>query len=418
MDNVTHSLAGLLLAEAAVYLRSRRTGPAPGIRTVATASLIAANLPDADLFYTGAGGDRLAYMLHHRGYTHTVVGVVIGAILVWLATLLAWRWRSRQWVVRGEAGWLLALLAVSTFSHLALDWTNSYGVHPFWPFDDRWYYGDSVFIVEPWLWVVSVPALVAASSARAVQAMLSLVLLAGVGLAWRVDLVSAGAALSLTVGAAVSIALALVLGRSARLVAAIAGWIAVTLVMALSSARAKADVLGAARASDGNAEVVDVVVSPLPANAVCMAVITVERSGSVYRVSTLRASAAPSIADASRCATRGEAGSLFRSSPRPSTRAVRWDSEWSAPLAELSTLARASCPALAALRFIRVPVWQSASAETALLGDARYGGGSGSSFSDVRVARQTSVCPRAVPPWTPPRAGLLGLSPREIVKRR
>ena len=413
MDNVTHSLAGLLLAEAAVRLRSRRTGAgASGMGIVTTASLLAANLPDADLFYTGAGGDRLAYMLHHRGYTHTVIGVVIGAILIWGLTIPVLRWRSRQWMVRREAGWLLALLAVSTVSHLVLDWTNSYGVHPFWPLHDRWYYGDSVFIVEPWLWVVSVPALVAANRARAAQAMLSLVLLAGVVLAWRVDLVSTGAALSLTAGAALSIGLAFLLGRSGRVVAAITGWIAVTLVMALGSAKAKADVLAAARASDGNAEVLDVVVSPLPANAICMAVIAVERSGSVYRISTARASAIPSITDAARCATRSEAGSLFRASPRPSTRAVHWDYEWSAPLAELSTLARESCPALAALRFIRVPVWQTATAETLLLGDARYGGGSGSSFSDVRVARQTSVCPRAVPPWTPPRAELLGLSTR------
>ncbi|HKN66694.1 MAG TPA: metal-dependent hydrolase [Gemmatimonadaceae bacterium] len=413
MDNVTHSLAGLLLAEATVCLRSRRTGAAAsGTATVATASLLAANLPDADLLYTGAGGNRLAYMLHHRGYTHTVIGVVIGAILIWGLTLLVLRWRSRQWVARHEAGWLLALLAVSTVSHLVLDWTNSYGVHPFWPFDDRWYYGDSVFIVEPWLWVVSVPALVAASRARAARVMLSLVLLAGVVLAWRVDLVSKGAALSLIAGAVLSIGLVLLLGRSARVVGAMAGWIGVTLVMALGSAKAKAGVLAAARASDRNAEVLDVVVSPLPANAVCMAVITVERSGSVYRVSTVRASAVPSISDAARCATRSEAGSLFHASPRPSTRAVHWDHEWSAPLAELSTLARESCPALAALRFIRVPVWHSVSAGALLLGDARYGGGSGSSFADVRVARQTSVCPRAVPPWTPPRAELFGLATR------
>jgi hypothetical protein len=75
---------------------------------------------------------------------------------------------------------------VSTLSHLVLDWTNSYGIHPFWPFDDRWKYGDSVFIVEPWFWVVSVPALVAASTNRVARALLSLVVLAGLVLAWRV----------------------------------------------------------------------------------------------------------------------------------------------------------------------------------------------------------------------------------------
>jgi inner membrane protein len=172
MDNVTHALAGLLLAESAGRLRARRARPSeaeppPRLRAVAAiASMVAANLPDADLFYTGAGADRLAYMLHHRGYTHTVVLALLGAALVWGAAWGAVRWRAPTAPARGDAGWLLGLLVASTLSHLVLDWTNSYGVHPFWPVDTRWRYGDAVFIVEPWLWVVSVPALVAATTRR------------------------------------------------------------------------------------------------------------------------------------------------------------------------------------------------------------------------------------------------------------
>src|SRR5689334_22874453 len=74
MDNVTHSLAGLVVAESAVRLRPRYGG----IRTLAAiSSMIAANLPDSDLLYTGTGGNHLAYMLHHRGYTHTVVVAIV-----------------------------------------------------------------------------------------------------------------------------------------------------------------------------------------------------------------------------------------------------------------------------------------------------------------------------------------------------
>lgn len=411
MDNVTHALAGLLLAECAVRLRVRHEGAesSPTFRGVAAvSSLIAANLPDADLFYTGVGGDRLRYMLHHRGYSHTVVAALAGAVLIYGAALLAWRWRGREGPAAADSRWLLALLAVSTLSHIMLDWTNSYGVHPFWPFNDRWYYGDAVFIVEPWLWAVSVPMLVAASRSQLVRVLLSLVLLAGLVLAWRVDLVSSGAATALTVGAALFAVLAVVLRPPVRAVTAVAGWFVVTALMAGGSAKARRTALRAARESDPAAQLLDVVVSPLPANAVCMAVITVERSGSSYRVSTARVSAAPSITDAAHCAARSGAGPIFHTSPRPSTHSVRWDSEWSAPVAELATLARESCPALAALRFIRVPVWQSGSAGTVLLGDVRYGGGSGTSFSDVRVPRQSSSCPPAVPPWTPPRAELLG----------
>ena len=33
-----------------------------------------------------------------------------------------------------------------TLLHLGMDFLNSYGVHPFWPIQNRWVYGDSVFI--------------------------------------------------------------------------------------------------------------------------------------------------------------------------------------------------------------------------------------------------------------------------------
>lgn len=411
MDNVTHSLAGLVLAESAVQLRAHRSGaaPSPRFRTVAAiSSMLAANLPDADLFYTGVGGDRLAYMLHHRGHTHTVVIAVVGAVLLWAVASAAWRWRARVAPARDDLHWLFGLLLVATLSHLALDWTNSYGVHPFWPFDNGWRYGDAVFIVEPWFWAVTVPALVAATRYRSARALLSIILVAGLVLAWRVDLVSARAAAALTAGAVVSVALARLLRPGPRVAVAVAAWLAVTLTMAAGSAAAQRVVERAVRVADPAAELLDVVVSPLPANPACASVITVERSGPTYRVVTARATGFPSLADASGCGARDRSGPAFRPSTRPSTAAIAWDDEWSAPHAELAVLARASCPALAALRFIRVPAWRAVDDSTMMLGDVRYGGGSGTGFSDVTVPRRSEECSDAVPPWIPPRADLLG----------
>jgi inner membrane protein len=410
MDNVTHSLAGLLLAEGAVQLRTRLTmvEPSPRFRaTAAISSLVAANLPDADLLYTGVGGDRLAYMLHHRGYTHTVIIALLGALLLWGVALLAWRYRGRTEPRRDDSRWLLALLLASAMSHLVLDWTNSYGLHPFWPVDDRWFYGDSVFIVEPWLWIVSVPVLVAATTKRVARVLLAGVLVAGLILAWRVSLVTTGAAAALTVGAVVFVALARLLRPSHRVAIAIGAWVSVTLAMVAGSASARAETLRAVHDADPAAEILDVVVSPLPANAVCMTVITVERSGAAYRVATARVSSAPSISAASGCGTARGVDSSFRKSARRSTRAVQWDAEWTAPRAELATLARESCPALAALRFIRVPAWQAIDATTLMLGDVRYGGGTGRGFAAVRVPRRSAHCPANVPPWVPPRADVL-----------
>ena len=36
-------------------------------------------------------------------------------------------------------------------SHALLDYTNSYGIRPFLPFDGRWFAADLVFIVDPWM---------------------------------------------------------------------------------------------------------------------------------------------------------------------------------------------------------------------------------------------------------------------------
>jgi hypothetical protein len=99
-------------------------------------------------------------------------------------------------------------------------------------------------------------------------------------------------------------------------------------------------------------------------------------------------------------------------STRRSTSAIHWDGEWRAPSGELATLARESCPALAALRFIRVPIWRAVGDSIVLLGDVRYGGGSGSGFTDVRVPRWSATCPAAVPPWTPPRSDVLSVDHR------
>ena len=411
MDNVTHSIAGLVLAEAAVRLRARRMAAEPSQRfrsVVTISSMIAANLPDFDLIYTGIGGDRLRYMLHHRGYTHTAVMALVGAVLVWATALLVWRWRAREAVPRDDARWLLGLLLASTLSHLVLDWTNSYGVHLWWPFEDRWSYGDSVFIVEPWFWAIAIPMLVASSRSRIARVLLSLVLLGGVALSWRVSFVSTGAATWLTIGAILSILLARALPPDGRATVAVVGWIAVTLVMAAGSAAARQATMRVVRDAAPTSEILDIVVTPLPANAVCMSVVTVERSAATYHVSTARVSAAPWITTASRCGARGGSGPLFRSSLRPSSPRVQWDTEWTASTEQLLTLARESCPALAALRFIRVPVWSVVDDSTFALGDARFGGGSGRGFTDVTVPRRSTVCPKAVPPWIPPRADLIG----------
>jgi inner membrane protein len=49
---------------------------------------------------------------------------------------------------------VLLLAVVSIVSHPILDTLNTYGVRWLMPFRGDWYYGDTLFIVDPWLWLV------------------------------------------------------------------------------------------------------------------------------------------------------------------------------------------------------------------------------------------------------------------------
>src|SRR5215208_6098377 len=126
LDNITHTLFGAALGEVA------QPGPAtPAERRLFMAgSVVAANLPDADLFYTRITPAPLGYLLHHRGHTHTIVGCALIALLVWLVTRLIPP--SRRLVAESPRRfWWLIVAALS--SHLVLDSWNSYSIHPFWP---------------------------------------------------------------------------------------------------------------------------------------------------------------------------------------------------------------------------------------------------------------------------------------------
>jgi inner membrane protein len=53
-------------------------------------------------------------------------------------------------------GWLYLTALIAALSHLLLDWTNNYGLRPFFPFNPRWYAGSFVFIAEPVIWALLV----------------------------------------------------------------------------------------------------------------------------------------------------------------------------------------------------------------------------------------------------------------------
>jgi inner membrane protein len=143
MDPFTHTLVGLTAAKAGL----ERLSP-----LATTVCMLAANSPDADVV-VGFVSDRWDYLHHHRGITHSIVGVIALAFIVpsiiWLGERIFARLRRTQPRTRYR-GLLLASL-IMTATHPIMDWTNNYGVRPFLPWSGRWFYGDLVFIVDPYI---------------------------------------------------------------------------------------------------------------------------------------------------------------------------------------------------------------------------------------------------------------------------
>ena len=124
MDNITHSLIGAAAGELA--LPSVAT-PAER-RLILAGNILAANLPDIDVLYTRITEPPLGYLLHHRGYTHTVAGILGLGLL--LAFVLALSPTARRLAATNRVR-LWAPLALNLIGHVWLDSFTTYGVHPF-----------------------------------------------------------------------------------------------------------------------------------------------------------------------------------------------------------------------------------------------------------------------------------------------
>src|SRR6266404_8282899 len=146
MDGLTHSLVGLTSAKAGL----ERLSP-----YATAACILSANAPDSD-FVSFFFGGRWVLLQHHRGITHSIVGTLALGLLIptifrGIERAIA-NWRKRSPRIRYRGLVLASLIAAAT--HPLMDWTNNYGVRPLLPWSGRWFYGDLVFIVDPYIWLV------------------------------------------------------------------------------------------------------------------------------------------------------------------------------------------------------------------------------------------------------------------------
>ena len=413
MDNITHTLIGTLVGEVAARAApsNQSTLPAPLRRNLCvTLAAIGSNLPDSDLLYSFFGG-KVNYLLHHRGHTHTIVI----ALLLGVAVMGVTRWWLRRRGLQPSRQDLLLLMGILLFTpllHIGMDFTNNYGVHPLWPFNNQWFYGDSVFIIEPLFWAACAPLAVIFRT-RAAQFIMLFVLAAAIGLCLFTGLVphAFAAAYSILVVAM------LFLGRKApakvALAAGVALWLGATLMFVLSAQAARAHVDAAVAQQFPGSELLDRIVTPMPTNPLCWEVATVERDGDNAIVRRAMLALSPSLLPVDQCRSRSHnleiSAPLVPVAASASNEQLQWHGQVSTPIDQLQSVAKTNCEAAAALRFIRVP-WLAMVKGELVLGDLRYDLEPELGFAEI-VVNDKPRCPPFVPRWREPRHDLLRPSP-------
>jgi inner membrane protein len=166
MEPITHLMTGAVLSRAGFNRKA-------AYATVAMT--LAAEAPDLDTLWSIRGP--IAGFQHHRGWTHTFLGLPLEAAIIVGFVWLFHRWRLRKESLKPDQqpfhpgkqtapirwGLLYCFSLIALLSHLLLDWTNNYGIRPFFPFNPRWYAGSIVFIFEPVIFLLLLVALIAPS---------------------------------------------------------------------------------------------------------------------------------------------------------------------------------------------------------------------------------------------------------------
>jgi inner membrane protein len=372
---------------------------------------LAGNFPDLDLVLTSLLPAPLGYLLHHRGHTHTLLYALPQAML--LAALLYLLWPAARRLLResasARAGFGLAL-AAGFGLHLLMDYLNSYGLHPFHPFDSGWVYGDMVFILEPVFWVAFGIPMVLALRRRAPRWLLLAAAPLVLGyFGWR------GFLAWQSLAALLAIALALVLaarggsGLRAPLAAAALG-LAFVGVQAMATRQARALVAQELHALDPPARLLHAAKSPVPANPACWHFVAVEsrEDAGNYRLSRGVLSLAPRFMPVSACPS----AFLERALP-PDAPALAVLSRHDYSLERLRRLAADDCHFSDWLRFARMPALDEDRAS-----DARFASSPRGNFSTLElVAPLRRTCEAGVPQWRMPRADLLAAPPAGLGQR-
>jgi inner membrane protein len=412
LDNLTHTLVGVLVGETVARTTSSSdTGLDPQRRrnVIVTTSAIASNLPDLDFVPSLFTSDKLQYLLEHRGHTHTIVGTLLIALTVGAAFEL-W-FHFRKWRVSStDRVQLFGVTLLALLLHVGMDFTNNYGVHPFWPFYNGWLYGDSIFIWEPLLWTAAAP-LVFLLRTKIARTLVGALLATALAVCFTSGLVPLAGSLLMTLLAGIMLLVGQRAAPKPALFSGIAMWIAITGLFAFNRSVAEAQIRDLIASRIPDTEVIDYVLTPMPADPLCWDVMLPMLDDEHYVIRHGSWSILPGVVSSAQCPGRA----LFNNITAPMTSisgldsaSVRWHGEITMPRDQIATLAREHCTVAEFMRFVRVP-WSLRRDTSWIVGDLRYDREPGLGFAEIELKDGATVsCPRPAP-WIPPRSDLLNV---------
>lgn len=363
MDNLTHSLFGAAVAEA--YIQKSKISVTKKQRAwLYGVSIFANNCPDLDLLFGLVDNTTIGYLLNHRGWTHTIVGALLQSLVL---VLFFSRHQQKKDL------WILSLIGCQT--HMLLDFLNAYGVHPFWPINSKWYSLDSIFIIEPLLWITL-------SFLWIRKNLWSLLIVAPIFLAyfygWNSGLIEPEALLAPVVLSIFCWWLSHKKEKWNTAALALTGFFTVVIVFWGHQQIARASIQKIL-AQTSSAQTLDLVLSSLPSDPSCWFYLAPQLLNGEYQVI---AGSQVLYGKNSRCHNLSQ-------------------TVWKASTKELSPhLAR--CDVAAWFKFARVPFWKDN-----VLNDLRFAIRNPTNFSSFEINNQATYCPPVPAPWTPPRQDLL-----------
>lgn len=397
MDNITHSLVGYVTSKCVTSTQSSSLSAKFQIKNnkffLLTSSIIAANFPDLDLIYSLFDSSQLGYLLHHRGHTHTFI-YLIPQILILVSFLsLIFKIKDKQVLFFG-----VLLTSINMIFHILLDGLNIYGVHPFYPWDNTWYYGDRLFIIEPLLWFTLIPlALTPLKKKFGFRFFVILLNVAALYFAIKFSLMSVATSLILST---YFVGLVLLYDRMferTKVVTSISLVLVFILAFLVQGERVERKLKQAfTSVRVENEKLVEIAVSPLPGNPICWNFWTVRTLDNIYYVNTGRVKvnrlwgfSCPPLKD------KQEAVMNLK---LPENNSILWGSHFSTDTESLFAK-KSDCRLEQWFQFARIPFV----IDSHLYEDLRFSIRKGRNFTSLDLNDKNIKCAKYPAPWINPR---------------